>query len=80
MLASVRTPILFTHHFRAVDGDTGAILGAIADEQADRARELIAGADQPCTYVSLPQMAHAMHRHDPGLFTTTVTEWALKGE
>jgi pimeloyl-ACP methyl ester carboxylesterase len=80
MLASVRTPVLFTHHFRAVDGDTGTVLGAISDQQADRARELIEGAGQPCTYVSLPKMAHGMHRHDPALFTSTVSEWALKRE
>jgi hypothetical protein len=76
MLASVRTLVLLTHHFRAIDNDTGTILGALSDQQAKRARELVDFAGQPIQYVSLPQMAHAMHGHDPELFAKILTDWS----
>ena len=33
MLASVKVPVLFTHHFRMVDEASGALMGAISDLQ-----------------------------------------------
>jgi pimeloyl-ACP methyl ester carboxylesterase len=78
MLASARAPMLYTHHFRAVDPASGALMGAAADEQVARAGELVTGAGQPFEVVSLPEMAHAMHAQDPALFTRLVTEFALK--
>ena len=33
MLASVKVPVLFTHHFRTVDESTGALMGASSDLQ-----------------------------------------------
>jgi pimeloyl-ACP methyl ester carboxylesterase len=77
MLASVRVPVLFTHHFRAVDGETGRLMGAISDLQAGRVREIIAAAGQPVKYVSFPKMAHSMHGQDPALFARTVAEWSV---
>jgi pimeloyl-ACP methyl ester carboxylesterase len=76
MLASVRAPVLFTHHFRAVDGETGRLTGAISDQQAGRVRELVAAAGQPVRYLSFPDMAHSMHGQDPALFASTVAEWS----
>ena len=76
MLASVRVPVLFTHHFRRVDPATGHLLGAIADVQADRVRQLVEGAGQPLTYRSFPEMPHSMHGSDPELYARVVTEWA----
>jgi pimeloyl-ACP methyl ester carboxylesterase len=76
MLASVRVPVLFTHHFRRVDPATGHLLGAIADQQADRARQLVEAAGQPFTYRSFPEMPHSMHGSDPELYARTVTDWA----
>jgi pimeloyl-ACP methyl ester carboxylesterase len=76
MLASVKVPVLFTHHFRQVDETTGALMGAISDLQAARARELVEGAGQPLRYVSFPEMPHSMHGADPALFARTVAEWA----
>ena len=76
MLASVRVPVLFTHHFRRVDPATGHLLGAIADQQADRVRQLVEAAGQPCTYRSFPEMPHSMHGSDPELYARTVTDWA----
>lgn len=76
MLASVRAPVLFTHHFRAVDGETGRLMGAISDQQAGRVRELVAAAGQPVRYLSFPDMAHSMHGQDPALFASTVAEWS----
>ena len=76
MLASVRVPVLFTHHFRRVDPATGHLLGAIADQQADRVRQLVEAAGQSFTYRSFPQMPHSMHGSDPELYARTVTDWA----
>jgi pimeloyl-ACP methyl ester carboxylesterase len=76
MLASVKVPVLFTHHFRRVDEASGTLLGAISDLQAARARELVEGAGQPFGYLSFPEMPHSMHGADPALFARTVTEWA----
>jgi pimeloyl-ACP methyl ester carboxylesterase len=76
MLASVRVPVLFTHHFRRVDAATGVLMGAVSDLQAARARELVEGAGQSFEYRSFPEMPHSMHGADPALFARTVTEWA----
>jgi pimeloyl-ACP methyl ester carboxylesterase len=76
MLASVRTPILLTQHFSTVDEGTGRLLGALSDEQVQRARELVTDAGQPFDHLSLPEMAHAMHAQDPVLFTKTIADWS----
>jgi pimeloyl-ACP methyl ester carboxylesterase len=76
MLASVKVPVLFTHHFRRIDEATGTLMGASSDLQVSRARELVEGAGQPFEYRSFPEMPHAMHAADPELFARTVTEWA----
>jgi len=78
MLAGVRVPVLFTHHFRKVDPETGRLGGAISDLQAARVRELVTEAGQTIDYLSFPDMAHSMHRQDPALFAGTVTDWALR--
>jgi pimeloyl-ACP methyl ester carboxylesterase len=76
MLAGVRVPVLFTHHFRAIDAETGTLMGASSDLQASRVRELVTAAGQPVKYLSFPKMPHSMHGADPALFASTVTEWA----
>jgi pimeloyl-ACP methyl ester carboxylesterase len=76
MLASVKVPVLFTHHFRNVDEATGTLMGASSDLQARRACELIAAAGQPVDYQSFPEMGHSMHGQDPQLFVDTLTAWA----
>jgi pimeloyl-ACP methyl ester carboxylesterase len=78
MLAAVKVPVLFTHHFRLVDEATGLLMGASSDIQAQRARELVEAAGQPFDYQSFPAMDHSMHGQDPALFAKTLTEWALK--
>lgn len=75
MLRRVTVPVLFTHHFRRVDPDTGNLLGAISDQQVQHVRKLVEGAGNSFTYRSFPEMPHSMHGHDPDLFATTVTEW-----
>jgi pimeloyl-ACP methyl ester carboxylesterase len=76
MLAAVKVPVLFTHHFRKVGEDTGTVMGAATDLQAARVRELVTGAGQPCDYRSFPTMGHSMHGQDPRLFTDVLVEWA----
>ena len=38
MLERVRVPVLFTHHFRRIDEETGVLRGAVADVQVACAR------------------------------------------
>lgn len=75
MLGHVRVPVLFTHHFHAVDGESGALMGAISDEQVAMVEHLVTGAGNTFTYLSFPQMAHSMHGTEPELFASTVHEW-----
>jgi pimeloyl-ACP methyl ester carboxylesterase len=77
MLAAVKVPVLFTHHFRRVDDASGILMGAISDVQAQRVRELVEAAGRPFDYRSFPAMGHALHAQDPALFAETLTEWAL---
>jgi len=75
MLTRVKTPVLLTHHFRAIDPASGALLGALADVQAERVLALIREAGQPVEYRSFPQMGHSMHGQDPKGFAETVVGW-----
>jgi pimeloyl-ACP methyl ester carboxylesterase len=76
MLSSVKVPLLITHHYREIDPDSGALMGAVSDEQVARARQLVTKAGQPCDVADFPGMAHSMHLHDAELFTRTVLEWS----
>jgi pimeloyl-ACP methyl ester carboxylesterase len=78
MLASVKVPVLLTHHFRVVEETTGVLMGALSDLQAAHARALIESAGQTVEYRSFPEMGHAMHQEDPKLFAATLVEWAAK--
>jgi pimeloyl-ACP methyl ester carboxylesterase len=75
MLASVRVPVLLTHHFRMIDEASGALLGALADVQAARVRALLTAAGQRLEYRSFPTMGHSMHAQDPKLFRDVLVEW-----
>jgi pimeloyl-ACP methyl ester carboxylesterase len=76
MLSSVKVPVLVTHHFWTIDESTGGLVGALSGEQATRARQLIEATGQPVEFQSFPTMGHSMHGQDPGLFSTTLVEWA----
>jgi len=78
MLARVKCPVLFTHHFRHVDENSCYLLGATSDLQARRVCELVAGAGQTIDYRSFPKMPHSMHGTDPKLFTQLLVEFAAK--
>ncbi|MGE3249302.1 MAG: alpha/beta fold hydrolase [Hyphomonadaceae bacterium] len=75
MLKQVKTPVLFTHHFRRINEETGALFGAISDIQAARVKRTIEEVGQLFTYRSFPDMGHAMHAQDPALYARTVKEW-----
>jgi pimeloyl-ACP methyl ester carboxylesterase len=75
MLASVKVPVLLTHHFRMIDEATGSLLGAISDLQVERVRKLVTDAGNAFSYVSLPTMGHSLHRQDPRLYVDTLTDW-----
>jgi pimeloyl-ACP methyl ester carboxylesterase len=76
MLASVKVPVLLTHHFRHVDEATGQLMGALSDLQAGRVQQLVASAGARIEYRSLPTMGHSLHGQDPGLFASILAEWA----
>lgn len=75
MLRQVKTPVLLTHHSRVVNEQTGRLMGALSDIQAGRVRTHVEAAGQRFDYQSFPQMGHAMHAQDPGLYARTVTDW-----
>jgi pimeloyl-ACP methyl ester carboxylesterase len=76
MLAAVRTPVLMTHHARRVDEASGRLFGALTDQQASRAGEIVKQVGQPFDYLSLPDAAHAMHAAQPDRFAKVVADWA----
>jgi pimeloyl-ACP methyl ester carboxylesterase len=78
MLASVKCPVLYTHHFRHVDEKEGYLLGAASDLQARRVCELVSQAGQTIEYRSFPQMPHSMHGENPKLFTQLLVEFDTK--
>lgn len=78
MLAQVKVPVLFTHHFHVVDPHTGGLVGATTDEQAARVGELVAATGNAFTYRSFPHMPHSMHGHDPATYVATLTAWLAR--
>jgi pimeloyl-ACP methyl ester carboxylesterase len=76
MLASVKVPVLFTHHFHVIDEASGALMGASSDLQVARVRELVEGAGNPFELISLPSAAHSYHGQDPAAYADIVTTWA----
>ena len=76
LLAAVKVPVLFTHHFRVVDEATGVLMGACSDLQVERVRQLVTGAGNRFDYVSLPTTPHSLHGHDARLYADTLLSWA----
>lgn len=76
MLAAARTPMLYTHHMRFVDPNSGALIGAATDFQVERAKALVEGAGQLFEVVQAPDAMHSMHQTDPDRFAGILTEWA----
>ncbi|WP_218041070.1 hypothetical protein [Acrocarpospora macrocephala] len=58
---------------RAIDPDTGTLLGALSDEQGARARLLM---ESKVDYESVPDALHVMHQFDPPRYTEIFTRWA----
>jgi pimeloyl-ACP methyl ester carboxylesterase len=75
MLASVKVPVLVTHHAHRVDPQTGSVMGAMSDLQFQRVREIIEATGRRVDCQSFPEMGHAMHSIDPGLYAQTVIDW-----
>lgn len=75
MLKHVKVPVLFTHHFHRVDGDSGNLVGALSDNQVQNVQRLVEGTGNTFTYKSFPKMPHSMHEYDAVSYVTTVTEW-----
>jgi pimeloyl-ACP methyl ester carboxylesterase len=76
MLRSVRVShVLLTHHFRAVDERSGALMGALSDVQATRVLELLREAGVTVDYRSFPTVGHSMHGTEPDLYVDTLLDW-----
>jgi pimeloyl-ACP methyl ester carboxylesterase len=76
MLRDVKVPaVLLTHHMRIVSDENGFLLGAMSDQQAQRARDLVSATGAEVTYRSIPDVGHSMHGDRPELYVETVGEW-----
>lgn len=76
MLRSVKVPhVLLTHHMRRVDEATGRLFGAMTDQQAARAQELLREAGVSVTYREFPTSMHQMHGTEPDVFVDALTGW-----
>jgi pimeloyl-ACP methyl ester carboxylesterase len=76
MLRSVEVPaVLLTHHARVSDEASGFLLGAMTDQQAQRARDLLTGAGVDVRYRSFPDVGHSMHGEKPQLYVETLLDW-----
>jgi hypothetical protein len=82
MLRDVKVPaVLLTHHMRITDDANGFLLGAMSDQQAQRAQVLLAEAGVAVDYRSFPDVGHSMHGERPELYVDTLLEWiATLGE
>jgi pimeloyl-ACP methyl ester carboxylesterase len=78
LLAQVKVPALFTHHFRMNNAVTGELMGATSDLQAAAVCRLVAATGVAFEYKSLPDAMHAMHSADPPRFAEVLTGWAEK--
>ena len=76
ILTQVKVPILLTHHARSTDPDTGNLIGALSDLQAQKASDLIAATGVAFECQSFPDAMHAMHATDPQRFVDALTTWA----
>ena len=76
MLAAVKVPVLYTHHFRSTEPELGALIGAASDQQAAYACKLMRLAGQRVDYRSFPTIGHRMHSLEPQLFVQTLIDWA----
>lgn len=75
MLRGVTVPhVLLTHHMRMVD-DSGCLLGAMTDQQAQRARDLLTAAGVAVDYRSFPDVGHSMHGDRSDLYVDTLLDW-----
>jgi len=76
MLRSVKVPaVLLTHHRRLWNEESGFLLGAMSDAQAQRVRALLSGAGVKVSYRSFPDVGHSMHGERPELYVQTLLEW-----
>lgn len=76
LLSNVKVPVLYTHHGRQVNPQSGMLIGACSDEQAARVKELVSKSGKPFEYKSFPQMGHNMHDQDPEGYAKILIEWA----
>ena len=76
MLRSVKVArVLLTHHMRFVDEQTGVLMGALADVQAERVQQLLGEAGTSVDYRSFPTSAHSLHGTEPDVYVDTLLDW-----
>jgi pimeloyl-ACP methyl ester carboxylesterase len=76
MLSQVKVPVLMTHHIRFIAPQSGELLGALSDFQAQKVQDLIKSAGMRIDYVSYPDAMHVMHGNDPERYVKTLVNWA----
>jgi len=72
ILAQVKVPVLFTHHFRKISPVGDILMGSLSDVQVEEVRRLIEAAGQTFEYHSFPDRGHFLHAEDPVLYATTL--------
>ncbi len=78
MLRSVKVPVLLTQHMRFTNDATGFLFGAMSDQQAQRAQDLLQTTGVPVEFRSFPEVGHSMHGDNPELYVTTLLDWIKK--
>lgn len=68
--------VMFTHHYRNVDEETGTLLGAVSDLQIAQVRRIVTEAGQRFDYESLPDAHHSLHGSEPEGYVRILREWA----
>jgi pimeloyl-ACP methyl ester carboxylesterase len=76
MLRAVKVRnVLLTQHLRIVNEESGALMGALTDSQADRVQSLLREAGVNVEYRSFPSAAHSLHGTQPDVYVDTLLEW-----
>ncbi len=78
MLSAVRSAVLMTHHGRSIDATSGELVGAMSDQQARAALELMGSAGVDVEYRSIPGAAHVLHAHDATHYVRILRDWLLQ--
>ncbi|ACT60255.1 alpha/beta hydrolase [Hirschia baltica] len=75
LLSDIKTPMLYTHHMRFEDPQTGLLIGATSDFQASKIKEIALKTGNSFELIDAPDAFHSMHEADPQRFVDILTSW-----